>query len=272
MAASGIATAAAHIQRFKRLLAKLGGKRHARNARQFRSRLWMNGKRNMSQGRIRVIIADDHPIVSLGVSHELARDPAIEVIGCARNSTDLVALLETQPCDAVVSDYAMPGGKHGDGLGLIGFLRRRYPALRVAVLTMVEHPTLLRALLAERNLCILSKADSTRHIAEAIHAMSRGRTYYSPTVKDMIIRESLSAQQPRLTRREAEIVRLFCAGATITEISRISSRSVQTVSSQKRSAMRKLGIERDADLVRYGCAALPMADMTLSEEKNEKAA
>ena len=242
------------------------------DARQFRSRLWMNGKRNMSHGRIRVIIADDHPIVSLGVSHELARDPAIEVIGCARNSTDLVALLEIQPCDAVVSDYAMPGGKHGDGLGLIGFLRRRYPALRVAVLTMVEHPTLLRALLAEKNLCILSKADSTRHIAEAIHAMSRGRTYYSPTVKDMIIRESLSAQQPRLTRREAEIIRLFCAGATITEISQISSRSVQTVSSQKRSAMRKLGIERDADLIRYGCAALPMTDVTLPEAEDENAA
>lgn len=208
----------------------------------------------MSYGRIQVIVADDHPIVSLGVSHELARDPAIEVIGCARDSTDLVAQLEARPCDVVVSDYAMPGGKHGDGLGLIGLLRRRFPALHVAVLTMVEHPTLLRALLTDKKLCILSKADSTSHIIGAIHAMMRGRTYYSPTIKDMIIRESLSPEQPRLTRREAEIVRLFCAGTTITEISRISSRSVQTVSSQKRSAMRKLGIERDADLIRYGNA------------------
>ncbi|MNV60375.1 Transcriptional regulatory protein RcsB [compost metagenome] len=58
--------------------------------------------------------------------------------------------------------------------------------------------------------------------------------------------------QVRLTKREAEIVRLFCAGATVTEISLLSHRSVQTVSSQKRSAMRKLGLERDADLIRYG--------------------
>lgn len=209
----------------------------------------------MSYRRIRVIVADDHPIVSLGVSHELARDPAIEVVGCARDSTDLVTQLETHPCDVVVSDYSMPGGKHGDGLGLIGLLRRRFPAVHVAVFTMIEHPALLRALLTEKKLCILSKADSTRHIIEAIHAMMRGRTYYSPTIKDLIIRESLSPEQPRLTRREAEIVRLFCAGTTITEISRISSRSVQTVSSQKRSAMRKLGIERDADLIRYGSAA-----------------
>ncbi|MBO1014513.1 response regulator transcription factor [Achromobacter sp. SD115] len=209
----------------------------------------------MCHSRIRVIVADDHPIVSLGVSHELARDPTIEVIGCARDSTDLMTLLEAQPCDVVVSDYTMPGGKHGDGLGLIGLLRRRFPQLHVAVLTMVDHPTLLRALLTEKKLCILSKADSTRHIIEAIHAMMRGRTYYSPTIKDMIIRESLSPAQPRLTRREAEIVRLFCAGTTITEISRISSRSVQTISSQKRSAMRKLGIARDADLIRYGNTA-----------------
>ena len=54
----------------------------------------------------------------------------------------------------------------------------------------------------------------------------------------------------RLTPREAEIVRLFCAGSTITEIAERLHRSVQTVSTQKRSAMRKLGVSRDVDLIK----------------------
>lgn len=201
---------------------------------------------------IRVIVADDHPAVALGVSYELGLDPAIDVIGCVENSTDLITRLDAQPCDAVVSDYTMPGGRYGDGLGLIALLRRRYPELRIAVLTMVDSPTLIRALLGHDHLCVLSKSDPTDHIVKAVHAMYQGKTYYSPTIKGMIINPAFTAGPVRLTQREAEIVRLFCAGATVTEISLLSHRSVQTVSSQKRSAMRKLGLDRDVDLLRYG--------------------
>lgn len=210
------------------------------------------GNAAMSSRYIRVIVADDHPAVALGVSYELGLDPAIDVIGCAENSTDLIARLESQQCDVVVSDYTMPGGKYGDGLGLIALLRRRYPALRIAVLTMVANPTLIRALLGYENLCVLSKSDSTSHILNAVHAMFQGRTYYSPTIKNMAVNQAFALASARLTKREAEVVRLFCAGATVTEISLQSHRSVQTVSSQKRSAMRKLGFERDADLIKYG--------------------
>lgn len=209
----------------------------------------------MSTRYIRVIVADDHPAVNLGVSCELELDPAIDVIGCVENSTDLIARLEAQHCDVVVSDYSMPGGKYGDGLSLIALLQRRFPALRVAILTMVDNPTLIRTLLGYQNLCVLSKADSTQHIINAVHATYQGKTYYSPKIKDMIVNHPLSHRRLRLTKREAEIVRLFCAGATVTEISQMSHRSVQTVSSQKRSAMRKLGLERDADLIKYGADA-----------------
>lgn len=211
--------------------------------------------RLMPSRYIRVIVADDHPAVALGVSYELGQDPAIDVIGCAENSTDLVALLDAQPCDVVVSDYTMPGGKYGDGLALISLLRRRFPGLRIAVLTMIDTPTLIRALLERHNVCVLSKSDATSHIITAVHAVYLGKTYYSPRIKGMLIDQAFTMGSMRLTRREAEIVRLLCAGATVTEIAQQSHRSVQTVSSQKRSAMKKLGIERDADLILYGADA-----------------
>ena len=211
--------------------------------------------RPMPSRYIRVIVADDHPAVALGISYELGLDPAIDVIGCAKNSTDLVAQLEVQPCDVLVSDYTMPGGKYGDGLALFAMLRRRYPELRIAVLTMIDTPTLIRALLGHDNVCVLSKSDSTSHIVNAVHAVYQGKTYYSPKIKGMIIDEAFTQGSERLTRREAEIVRLLCAGATVTEIAQQFHRSVQTISSQKRNAMKKLGLERDADLILYGADA-----------------
>ena len=66
----------------------------------------------------------------------------------------------------------------------------------------------------------------------------------------MLLNSMMVAEPNRLTPREAEIVRLFCAGSTITEIAERLHRSVQTVSTQKRSAMRKLGVSRDVDLIK----------------------
>lgn len=219
----------------------------------------------MASGSIRVIVADDHPVVSHGVMCELALDPGISVAGSAKDSTDLLSQLETHPCDVVVMDYSMPGGQHGDGLGLISLLRRRHPCVGIIIFTMMDDPSLLRTLVSDRLLSVVGKVDAIRHVIEAVHAMRRGRTYCSPSIKDLVLGDALFNRPARLSKREAEIVRLFCAGATITEISQMSHRSVQTVSSQKRSAMRKLGIERDADLIRYGArVGVDAADMDIT--------
>lgn len=210
----------------------------------------------MTSRFIRVLVADDHPIVASGVSHELKRDPAIDLMGCASNSTELVARLEAQHCHVVIADYVMPGGRYGDGLSLIALLRRRFPQTGLAVLTVVDNATLLRSLLAYEGLCLLSKLDAASHILHAVRTLHEGGVYHSPSIRKMIASLDLPGNAVSLTRREAEVIRLFCSGATITEISRMSHRSVQTVSSQKRSAMRKLGLSRDADLIRHGFEAM----------------
>jgi two-component system capsular synthesis response regulator RcsB len=80
---------------------------------------------------IRVALADDHPVIRLGIEATLSDISAIKLIGSAVDSTQLVELLDGQPCDMLVTDYAMPGGKYGDGLELVGFLRERYPELGI---------------------------------------------------------------------------------------------------------------------------------------------
>jgi len=199
---------------------------------------------------VHIIIADDHPAIVMGVQHELQKTKSFEIVGRVKNSTELFKALEQHECEVLISDYAMPGGKHGDGIALFSLLRRHYPTMRLVVLTMMNNPALTRELVRLGINCILSKSDPLEHISAATLAAVHHEQYFSPAIKDQLISQSLYATKT-LTAREAEIVRLFGTGLTISEIARQWNRSVQTISTQKSSAMRKLGIKRDSDLLRY---------------------
>ncbi|WP_420994763.1 response regulator [Cupriavidus sp. 30B13] len=218
----------------------------------------------MKEFSIKVIVADDHPAVALGISYELQKIDAATLIATVGNSTELVNMLDTHPCDVLVTDYVMPGGKYGDGLALVSFLRRRYPALRLVIFTMVDNPGVIRAIMQQGVNCILSKSDAMSHLLAAVHAAHVEGKYFSPSIKEMLEDEQPASQPRPLTPREAEVVRRFGSGQTINEIAAQLHRSKQTVSSQKSSAMRKLGIKRDADLIRYatdGSLAIPASSL-----------
>ena len=205
----------------------------------------------MSEFLVRTTIADDHPAAALGMAQKLGEVATIKLVDIAHNSTDLVASLDAKACDVVVLDFVMPNGKYGDGLTLLSFLRRRYPALKIVTVTMVENPSILQEIAHQGVACILSKSDALSHLIAAVHAAFVEGTYLSPSISKILN----SAPAPQLKRalspKEIEVVRLFTAGYTINEIAVQLNRSKQTISSQKTAAMRKLGISRDADLVRY---------------------
>ncbi|WP_082742228.1 response regulator transcription factor [Burkholderia sp. MSMB1078WGS] len=203
---------------------------------------------------IRVIVADDHPAIISGLKASLAIHSTIKVVAAASNSTELISALNAHTCDVLVSDYAMPGGEFGDGVTLFSFLRRRYPDTRIVVLTMVSNPGTIRSLLKLGIKCIISKSDSTDHVMTAIHGAYASGRYFSPSISDIAWQaqiESPRTANNELTTREEEIVRLFVSGLSVNQIAQQLKRSKQTVSSQKTSAMRKLGIESDTDLIKY---------------------
>lgn len=202
---------------------------------------------------LRVVLADDHPGMIVGVKHDLSSVRTIQVIGTAGNSTELMRILDAGNCDVLVSDYSMPGNEHGDGIALFSFLQRRYPSLKLVVLTMLDNPAVFGALQGQGISCIVSKADAVSYLIPAIHAAATGGTYYSPSVEKSMrdMERHVGRAQPSLSKRELEVVRLYASGLTVNEIAERVSRSKKTISTQKARAMQKLGIERDVDLLRY---------------------
>ena len=204
---------------------------------------------------LRVVLADDHPGMVAGVGHSLSSVGTIQLTGTALNSTELIRILDKGGCDVLVSDYSMPGNEHGDGIAFFAFLQRRYPSLKLVVLTMLDNPAVLGALRGQGIRCIVSKSDAISYLIPAIHAAATGGTYYSPSIQNSMRVRNVDtrtglALQP-LSKRELEVVRLYASGLTVNEIAARVNRSKKTISTQKARAMQKLGIERDVDLLRY---------------------
>ncbi|KRG52529.1 response regulator [Stenotrophomonas beteli] len=196
---------------------------------------------------IRVALADDHPVIRLGVRSALDEAPAIHCIGTASNSTELMELLQREACDVVVTDYAMPGGAYGDGLELLDYLHARFPQLRVVVMTGLDQPSLLAALDARAVPGILSKGDDLQHVQAAVMAAYAQRRYVSPSVAQ-VLNDKERRRVTELSPSEQRVIALFISGLSIAEIAAQLDRKKQTISTQKINAMRKLGIARDAEL------------------------
>jgi two-component system, NarL family, captular synthesis response regulator RcsB len=214
---------------------------------------------------MRIAIADDHPAVLAGVCHLLKNYvPEVEIVWTAKDSTELIELVSETTCDLLITDYVMPNGKYGDGISLLSFLRRRFPDLKIIVFTMISSGNIVAALMELGIHAVLSKGDDIKGLLSIISTVKANA---KPGASTPVARNEISPESQRilsvLSKREFEVFRLFISGKSITEIALMLHRSKQTVSSQKMSAMHKLGIASDADLYKFACERR-LADLSAS--------
>jgi two-component system, NarL family, captular synthesis response regulator RcsB len=210
--------------------------------------------------KLRIVLADDHPFVLLGIRATFSTDENLEVVGEAASAAELLRLLSTMSCDVLVTDFAMPelGSQAEDGLRLIKRVRRDWPEIRIVVLTSVSNVAILRSILSAGAMGLLNKVESMDQLAAAVKFAGVGRRYLSSSVVDALAvagaENDLLGEGPRLSPREIEVVRMFASGLSITEIARFMERDVRTISRQKRDAMSKLGVQNDPGLFAFARA------------------
>lgn len=204
---------------------------------------------------LNVVIADDHPIVLVGVRELIERDERFRVVGEAVCSNELITLLESRPVDLLITDFNMPGDSpYGDGLKLVEYLIRHFPAVRVLVLTMISNPLILTRLQELGVLAVIQKNQLHDEIQAALKAIARGTPVRNNKPQPTSVMDDgadLDERFTRLSPKEHEILRLFVAGQSVNEIARGFNRSAKTISTQKISAMRKLEVNSDQDLLAY---------------------
>ncbi|MBB5191722.1 two-component system capsular synthesis response regulator RcsB [Silvimonas terrae] len=215
----------------------------------------------------RIVIADDHPIILQAISSSFEDRPGFSVIGKARDGLELIGLLEKERVDLIVTDLVMEAEEHTDfdGLRLVNKLRRTWPDVPVVVFTQMMSGSMFHELTKLGVAAIVSKEELTQELASTCervltgNVMSTGEILLSPRIQMRLAKEGSTARdlgrnQP-LSPKELEVVRLFAQGMSVTEISRTLNRSVPTIATQKRSAMRKLHVENHVGLIKYAAEA-----------------
>lgn len=189
---------------------------------------------------IRVLLADDHPVVREGLRGMLSAEPDLTVVGEASSGPQAEALSAELSPDIVLMDLRMPGG---GGVESIGRIRAAGLSCRVIVLTTYETDTdILRAVEAGAAGYLLK--DLTRaELADAVRAAARGETVLAPSVAARLVDQLRSRpDRPRLSQRETAVLRLVAEGCTNAEIGRRLFIGESTVKTHLLRIFGKLGV------------------------------
>ncbi|MBI6852241.1 response regulator transcription factor [Pseudomonas lijiangensis] len=205
---------------------------------------------------LRIILADDHPIFLIGLRVVIEQENTAHVVAQACTPNELLLMLKNHECDVLVTDFMMPAERQNDGLRLLQRIHRDFPQLPVIVVTTLSNPGLFQAMLALNVKGLLSKASVASELPAAIRSIRRQEVFMADSVHRVLLEAGdHGTDRPKpleqLSPRELEVIRLLAAGNTVGEIATQLNRSKQTVSAQKVSAMRKLGLGNEAALFIY---------------------
>jgi two-component system nitrate/nitrite response regulator NarL len=203
----------------------------------------------IDQERIRVLLADDHPLVLEGFRACLETFPHIDIVATATNGKDALALAREHRPDIAVLDINMP---ELNGLDATELFKEEMPDIKLLILSMHDNKEYVSTALQHGARGYVLKDVSTREIVNAIVAIHHGGTYFSAGVSDLLIDLQTNPDDDHaLTTREQTILLLLADGKSNKEVARDLDISVRTVETHRKNLKRKLGIGTTAGLTRY---------------------
>jgi DNA-binding NarL/FixJ family response regulator len=196
--------------------------------------------------QVRVIIADDHPVVRAGLHGMLAGQSDLDLVGEASTGEEVLRLVERLRPDVVLMDLRMPGM---DGVTATQQIVARYPQTQVLVLTTYDTDAdILRAVQAGATGYLL-KDTPRQTLHRAIHAAARGETVLAPTVATRLLGQVRAPAQEALSVREIEVLACVARGASNKETARQLHISESTVKSHLIHIFGKLGVSDRTEAV-----------------------
>ena len=196
--------------------------------------------------KTKVLIADDHPLVRSGVRRALEEEHDIEVVGEATNGAKVLPLIGQTGPDLVVLDISMP---HLDGLTCLDQIRKRYPDVKVVILSASGDPDRVQAALARGATAYVLKSVDVRDLASALRQAIEGTVFQALGVQQDSDGELASSAG--LTKRETAILKAVARGLTNQAIGREFWISEQTVKFHLRNIFRKLEVGSRTEAARY---------------------
>jgi DNA-binding NarL/FixJ family response regulator len=201
---------------------------------------------------MKVLIADDHPVVRHGLKQILAAESDMTVVGEAKNGNETMELARKLEWDVAVLDFSMPGRS---GLELLAEMKREFPQRPVLVLSMHPEELHARRVLKAGGAGYMNKESAGDELAAAIRKVVNGGRYISASLAERLAVElSPDAQKPpheTLSDREYRVMWLLASGKPINQIAKEMFLSPSTISTYRVRILRKLGLTSNAEMVQY---------------------
>lgn len=206
------------------------------------------------QPGIRIFIIDDHPWVRSGLEIFLQVYRDLQFVGQATTAADALEALEEADPDVVLVDLKLPGES---GLEAIRAIRKRFPAIRIVVLTSLEETFWVEQAVQAGAIGYLIKTISARELAEAIRVAYSGKPALGELAAQALIDAALRvplgqspARHYELTQRESEVLQLMVQGLNNNQIGKELSVSRSTIKTHVSNILGKLGVENRVEAVR----------------------
>ena len=202
--------------------------------------------------KIKIAIADDHPLVIDGLHHILGNCADMEITGSYNDGAQLLAGIARSRPDVLLLDIQMPG-QTGDELALI--INERYPEIRMLALTNLDNVYYIKSMLRNGVLGYVLKTTTGKILLEAIRAVANGEEYLEPVLKEKMAADALQMKNhghsdPILSRREQEVLQYIASDLTSQEIADKLFVSKRTIDSHRLNLMMKLDAKNVAALIK----------------------
>ncbi|MEI2739962.1 MAG: response regulator transcription factor [Chitinophagaceae bacterium] len=206
--------------------------------------------------KIRIAIADDYKIFREGLKVGLSSDENLEVIMEADNGEELLTALETTSPDVIIMDLKMP---IMDGMEATKAVRKKYPSIKVLVVTMYDDDKFIIHLMENGANGYLLKNTEPDEIRKSIYAVHENGYYFNDVVnkallKKLVLKNNLKPsfnQNVELTERELEVLKLICEEKTAAEIAKEIFLSPRSVEGIRQRLIEKIGVRNTAGLVMF---------------------
>lgn len=206
--------------------------------------------------RIKILVADDHPVVRKGITACLARQEKVEIIGEAADGREAVRKARELKPDLILMDINMP---HMSGLAVTELLSRELPGIKVLVLSAQGSTDCVVRIIQSGARGYVLKDAPTEELVRAIETVQGGQAYFSADVARVALNQFVrgqldAASTPQLTTREREVLAQIADGLSNKEIASQLGVGVRTVETHRERIMRKLDIHNVAGLTKFAIA------------------
>ena len=214
---------------------------------------------NKKNSKIRVLLADDHPVVRKGILFTLSSLKHLEILGEATDGQEAVAKVKELSPDLVLMDIEMP---RMSGLEATKLIRKDFPKTRVLILSVhTSKQNVLRIIQSGAQGYVLKDAPMAELI-NAIESVHRGEPFFSPNVSQIVLNQYLSesgaeerqSSSKRLSAREQEVLAMIAEGQSNKDMANKLGVGVRTIETHRERVMAKLGIHNIAGLTKYAIA------------------